>query len=462
MFRRITVGNFKRFQNASIKLERLNIIVGPNNSGKSSLVGALRLICQTLDSYDDQVPLLLNGPFGDFGTYKDLIYKNHRGRPLEIQFELDIPSVDFGNSENSVLKIDLVFKYSQEDREVYAQSIKIALDGDHLASAKYSREGQRYNIERLGTLDIPPSLKNYISREFRFRHFFPVPLTQRLGVFESDRRNAYKAFTEDFNSGPNHAVLRKLARIWPRLASAVARSDYLGPLRIAPSRTYLFRGERSKRIGISGENLTSILATKDRKREKSGGLTIQDQINKWLQSAEMGKEAMLVPISDRHFEIRIQNFFTKEDQNIADVGYGHSQVLPFLAGGLALPKNSTYLAEQPELHLHPKAQAELGDYLLRLYKNSVQTVIETHSEHLILRLQQHIAAGSINPEDVCIFYVSNSPEDDKGRPLDEITRIGIDRKGQFTKEWPKGFFPEKLTESKRLAKIRMEQIGLDF
>lgn len=462
MFKRLELVNFKRFQKSHIDLTKINIIVGPNNSGKSSLLAALRLVCQTLDSYDDQVPLLLNGPFGDFGTFKDLVFRNHRGRPLDICFELEIPNINPGEPKKNLLRVDLTFKYSQEYREIYAQSVKILLDGTHIVSARYSSEGRRYNIEKLGNTEIPSSLKNVISREFRFRHFFPVPAASKLGLFDRDRKSAYKEFTDEFNNGIDQEALRKLIRIWSRLTSAIARTDYLGPLRIAPSRTYLFTGERSRRIGISGENLTSILATKDRPREKNDDQTIQDRINAWLQTAEMAKKAALVPISDRHFEIRIQNFFTKEDQNIADVGYGHSQVLPFLAGGLALPSDSTYFVEQPELHLHPKAQAELGDYLLQLYENSVQTVIETHSEHLILRLQQHVAAGYIHPKDIGIFYVSNAAEDDNGNPLEEITRIGIDRKGQFTTPWPRGFFPEKLHESKKLAKIRLEQLGLDL
>lgn len=461
MFKKIELGNFKRFQKIEIDFAKINIIVGPNNSGKSSIIGAFRLICQTLDSYDDQVSLLLNGPFGDFGTYKDLIFKNHRGRPLELAFELDIRNIDATQSEYQRLRLELVYKYSQEDREIYAQSVKIFLDGNFLIEAKYSREGARFNVEKIGHTIIPPSLKNAISREFRFRHFFPVPSGIRLGMFDRERKSVYQEFIQSFNKSSDQEVLRKLVRIWTRLSTAISRTDYLGPARIAPSRTYLFTGERSRRIGISGENLTSILATKSRQRDRIKEQSIQEMTNMWLQTAEMAKEAVLVPLSDRHFEIRIQNFFTKEDQNIADVGYGHSQVLPFLVGGFALPAESAYFVEQPELHLHPKAQAELGEYLLQLYKRSVQTLIETHSEHLILRLQQHVAAGQIDPDDIRILYVGNAERDDEGHPFEEITRIGLNRAGQFTTPWPKGFFPEKLQESKRLAKIRLGQITLD-
>ncbi|RYH67902.1 MAG: hypothetical protein EON54_03615 [Alcaligenaceae bacterium] len=451
MFNKITLGNFKRFQNESVELRRLNIIVGPNNSGKSSLLSAFRLICQTLDSFDDQVPLLLNGPLGDFGTYRDLVYKNHRGRPIELAFDIALsglkPTATPDTQSN--LSVSLVFKYSQEDREIFAQSISIKCDGSPLIDLKYSLEGRRH--------------------EFRIVHFIPAPVSfGRLGMFNKNKvESAYAQFVETFNSGPDSEVIRILARISHRLPNFMGKVDYLGPLRTPPSRTYLFSGERSKRIGIGGENLTSLLATKDRKKSREKGdeqsSRLHDRINTWLQQSEMAHSASLASISDRHFEIRVKNFFTKEDQNIADVGYGHSQVLPFLAGGYALGPKSVYIAEQPELHLHPRAQAELGDFLLQMYEQETQVLVETHSEHLILRLQQHIARGAIPHDEVRVFYVCNDrhKNDDLANGSNhEIIPIDFDTAGQFTRPWPRGFFPEKLEESKKLARARMSQLNL--
>jgi predicted ATPase len=474
MFRQIDLGNFKRFQRGRLDLRRLNIFVGPNNSGKSSALAALRLICQTIDSYDDQVPLLLKGPFGDFGTFRDLVYRNHRGRPLELAFEVELPSLQSvtGSAElpPSIVSFDVVFKYLQEEREIYAQDIIVKVDGVHFISLKYSKDGRRHNVEKLGHLDVPSALKNALSREFRVRHFVPVPVAGRLGMFsERERNTPYRQFVEQFNTGPSAEIMRQLARLTSRLSNLVSRTDYLGPLRTAPERTYLFSGERSKRIGVGGENMTSILATKDPRRSKDKddeSTSLNGRIDGWLQKAEMAHSARVAAISDRHFEIRVKNFFTREDQNIADVGYGHSQVIPFLAGGYALGPGSVYIAEQPELHLHPRAQSELGDYLLELYEARTQVLVETHSEHLILRLQQHVAAGSIETGDIRIFYICNDIAADaatNGAQADrEIIPIDLDSQGQFTRPWPKGFFPEKLDESKKLAKIRMAQLSLKF
>jgi predicted ATPase len=477
MFKRVTLGNFKRFQQASLNLRRVNVIVGPNNSGKSSVIGAIRLLCQTLDSYDDQVPLLLNGPFGDFGTYRDVVYKNHRGRPLELAFDIEVPNLaSVSNNvtgEKTRVSFDVVFKYRQEQREIYAQSITVKIDGNHAISLKYSVDGRRHNVEKLGSVDIPSALKNSISREFRVRHFLPVPFASRLGLFaDSDRDTPYKKFVAEFNSSKDSDVVRNLARLNTRVTRFISKTDYLGPLRTPPARTYLFSGERSKRIGASGENMTSLLATTESKRareraDNSDDPTIGEQINSWLQKAQMAQSATVSPISDRHFELRIKNFFTKEDQNIADVGYGHSQVIPFLAGGYALGSGAVYMTEQPELHLHPKAQAELGDFVTELYQAETQVIIETHSEHMILRLQQHVANGNISPRHIRFFYVTNDPEvlakeDASLAQSSEIIPIDLDGQGQFTTPWPRGFFPEKLEESKKLAKIRMAQLQLKF
>lgn len=476
MFRQIELGNFKRFQRGRLDLRRLNLFVGPNNSGKSSALAALRLICQTIDSYDDQVPLLLKGPFGDFGTFRDLVYRNHRGRPLEIAFEVEVPSLKSATSSielpPSIVSFDVVFKYRQEEREIYAQDIVVKVDGSHFISMKYSKDGRRHNVEKLGHMDVPSALKSAISREFRVRHFVPVPVAGRLGMFsERERNTLYQQFVDNFNSSPSADLMRQLARLTSRLSNLVSKTDYLGPLRTAPERTYLFSGERSKRIGVGGENMTSILATKDTRRPKdrdedSAGSSIGGRVNAWLQKAEMAHSASVAAISDRHFEIRVRNFFTREDQNIADVGYGHSQVIPFLAGGYSLGPGSVYIAEQPELHLHPRAQSELGDYLLELYESKTQVFIETHSEHLILRLQQHVAARSISTDDIRIFYISNDVTAGAGVDASsadrEIIPIDLDSQGQFSRPWPKGFFPEKLDESKKLARIRMAQLNLNL
>ena len=110
-------------------------------------------------------------------------------------------------------------------------------------------------------------------------------------------------------------------------------------------------------------------------------------------------------LSDRHYEIHDRHPITGEYSNFADVGYGNSQVIPVLIAGYNLRPGDTLLTEQPEIHLHPKAQAELGDFFCDLHQMRVQSFVETHSEHLVLRLQEQVVNGTIPYNDIAFDYV---------------------------------------------------------
>ena len=92
--------------------------------------------------------------------------------------------------------------------------------------------------------------------------------------------------------------------------------------------------------------------------------------------------------------------------------------------------------------MHPKLQADLGDLLAEAIKEPRQNrfIIETHSEHLILRLQRLIRKKLLEPEDVSVIYVSRGPDGAKAE------RLHLDEDGDFIDEWPSGFFLERLRE----------------
>jgi len=133
------------------------------------------------------------------------------------------------------------------------------------------------------------------------------------------------------------------------------------------------------------------------------------------------------------------------------VGFGCSQVLPVLTAGLNLftdeegADERVLIVQEPEIHLHPNAQAALGSFFVNLVQNDGQVFIETHSDNLVLRIARHVALGQLEPGDVSIFYVSDDADK-------RVTPIEITADGQFRPEWPGGFFPQRQEESFELAK----------
>ena len=113
--------------------------------------------------------------------------------------------------------------------------------------------------------------------------------------------------------------------------------------------------------------------------------------------------------------------------NIMDVGYGVSQVLPILVEALSSPDRQTFLMQQPEVHLHPRAQAELGSFLAALAKNSKKRfLVETHSDSLIDRLRMEVRAGeTLDPGDVALLFFERCKREVK------IHEIGLDAEGNL-------------------------------
>ena len=211
----------------------------------------------------------------------------------------------------------------------------------------------------------------------------------------------------------------------------------MGPFRRPPERWYIFRGTSPQDVGYQGDLLPDLLF-RDSKLVR--------EANKWLKQLEIGYELEVKSVgaySADLFEVRLVDTRRKETVNVAlpDVGFGISQLLPFIVQSL-VAINQIISIEQPEVHVHPKLQADLGDLLAAAIKEPHRNrfIIETHSEHLILRLQRLIYEKRIEPEDVSVIYVSRGPEGA------EVQRLRLDEEGDFIDEWPDGFFPERLRE----------------
>ncbi len=149
----------------------------------------------------------------------------------------------------------------------------------------------------------------------------------------------------------------------------------------------------------------------------------------------------------RDYEIRVKKTSSSAEVLLPDVGFGVSQVLPVLVLCYYADEGSTLIIEQPELHLHPAAQSELADVLIDVVKKRrMQIIVESHSEHLLRRLQRRIAEEEFKAGDAALYFC----EIDNG--TSKITPLEINDEG-FIENWPKDFFGDEMGE---LAAITAE------
>lgn len=133
--------------------------------------------------------------------------------------------------------------------------------------------------------------------------------------------------------------------------------------------------------------------------------------------------------------------------NLAATGSGISQLIPVVVQAVLTPQNGCLIVEQPEIHLHPAAQADLADLFVYYGNQGKQLIVETHSEHLLLRIRRRVAEGKIPPEHVRIFLV------EKSCGITQIKCLKLEKNGHF-RQWPKGFFEEGYKEAMGIAEAQ--------
>ena len=211
----------------------------------------------------------------------------------------------------------------------------------------------------------------------------------------------------------------------------------LGPFRKPPSRWYIFTGTTPQDVGYQGHLLPDLLFRQSELRANT---------NEWLRKLDIGYEIKLRHLGDRLsdlFELRLVDTRRKKpvEVGLSDVGFGISQILPLVVQSLAAT-DQIISVEQPEVHIHPRLQADLGDLLIEAIQEPRrnQFIIETHSEHLALRLQRRVREKKLPPKDISVVYVSRGPTGATVQPL------RLDEEGDFIDDFPGGFFPERLRE----------------
>ena len=395
-------------------------------------------MAQTALHQDPSVPVLLDGPFGDYGAFVDVVHGNHRGRVMTLG--LTVPMRKDSTKGDRSASLVTEFKYRLQRREIVIKSSRLSIDDSPQLDMVRPTNGERLNLRGVSGVSVPPEARGQFGDALRTNGF--VPNVNLFALESRIRRAQSTARIADVLRSSSRDVRRASESI----SSALRRVEVIGAMRQPPLRTYLHSGAVGRHIGVAGENWGALIATASSARGRSTSF-LRD-VKRWMKKAGIASDVKIRWLSDRHFEVVVEHPMTHELENVSDVGRGTSQVLPVIIAGYRLSRDSTFLVEEPEIHLHPRAQASLGDFFVDMTKRGVQSVVETHSEYLIMRLQQHIASGRLSPEDVLFYYVDASGESKRIRSLE------LDENATFSDGIPGGFFPQRLSEASQLVKAR--------
>jgi len=206
--------------------------------------------------------------------------------------------------------------------------------------------------------------------------------------------------------------------------------DYIGPLRAMPARTIYPSTGSQDYVGVTGDKAYDMFVQDE---------DLQKRVSAWFEDCFAGCKVRMSLLPDNGCQILL----CKPDQgqyavNIVDEGMGMGQVFPIVVRCLKKIENSIVVIEQPELHLHPAAHADLAKlFAITAKENNHTYVVETHSENIILGLREAIVNKKVafSAADAVIYFVD---EDEVGSYLKRIT---IDEKGVLS-DWPQGVFSE--------------------
>lgn len=410
---RITVHGYKSlWEERSIEIRPLTILAGANSSGKSSIMQPLLMLKQTLDEPYDPGALLLDGPHVRF-TSAEQFLSNLLGQTPADSFTITLEC----DGEQS---LSLTFKKRQR-KAIELTEMRFGIDNQ----ATVFRPGMTHEeIESV----IPESVKHLRQQVsegeekllewgvYRNRCFF------ELGLYP--KGSSEEGF---YRFGITPATLL--------FEPHIRRIIHVPAWRGNPERTYKTTAISDRFPGTFENYVASLID--DWQVHKSPKLrNLGDALEELGLTWKVEKRR----VADTQVEIRVGRLphgtrgGARDVVNIADVGFGVSQSLPVLVALLVAEQGQLVYLEQPEIHLHPRAQVALAQALANAANRGVRVVVETHSALLLLAIQSLVAEGTLSPELAKLHWFERRRDDG----VTQITSADLDEAGAFG-DWPEDF-----------------------
>ncbi len=397
---KIVVSGFKSLaEECAIDIRPLTILAGANSSGKSSIMQPLLMLKQTLEAPYDPGPLLIDGPNVQFTEATQFLSALPNGKRTD-RFQIQIQT----HKSNVSNAVRTTFRKGKNGIEI-VEMTKENLDPDQALSTKSLTlypEMSSEEIKSLGNQD--PAFKNFDIVK-RSRCFLYLGSQYSSGFYE---------VTYGFGA-------------------YIFNTIHLPGLRGNPERTYK-PASTGPRYPGTFENYVASIIHDWQETEDDRLKTLADALYTLGLTGRVGTKK----IDDTRIELQVGRLLHRgtgetDMVSIADVGFGVSQVLPILVALIVAEPGQLVYLEQPEMHLHPRAQVALAQVLADAAQRGVRVVAETHSSLLLLAIQTLVAEGSLSPELVRLHWFTRREDG-----ATEINTADLDEVGAYG-DWPEDF-----------------------
>jgi hypothetical protein len=394
---------------AAARLARLTLLVGENSTGKSSFLALYRIIAELAQG--NLNPNFNAEPFF-LGAYDQIAHfrggRGGRSRSFGLELSTTLPpnantggaarfGAEFVKSGSQPRVNNFIFECNQYGFELAISDPKEDTDASTFAISAWTPSHPRPS-SALGGTTPAASLPVLIART-RPSFYLPLPaLLSHPLIIKGEGGQKPTITNED---------VARIDQLWNTALRQIGGLPFaVAPVRTKPERTYNPVDDTPK---SEGSHIPMVLAkTFFSSRGKWQRLKVA--LDRFGAASGLFEEIQLKRLgrSDSDpFQILVK--ISGPPANLIDVGYGVSQVLPILVDLINSEAARTYLLQQPEVHLHPRAQAELATFFARFVaETSNSVIIETHSDYIIDRLRTEVRRKTLSPDDVSLVYFDRS------------------------------------------------------
>lgn len=489
MLKRIEVENFKSLKHLDYSCAKLNLLMGLNGAGKSSFVQFLLLLHRLSDRLMKASVSVKEESVEFPAKFEELLYcyaskrrmkftldfssrapmgfdilnfAGDNGRPMMTVPQLLNPAIEEEKNllENYTPRLTSVSRYiikGEGHGEISIVDSEFATEV--CASQQYKDLCQFEKLHGDGALIDPyenPDLHARYWAIFNAHMENEKEIASRINAVENGKMSDYKAlwdhlrFVEAFREKPQevHVGVRACSRSWWVHDELLPGGEDVVE--------FLYNVGKEYKLGKGNPMISPICTDKRR---------LIDQVNAWLQVISPGAQIKIskceVADSDRFIQsVAFGRSGNEHEFKPQNVGFGISYVLPVLVALMTSVPEDIVIIENPEAHLHPRGQAEMGNLIARAAAYGVQVFVETHSDHVINGVRVAVKKGIVKPEDVNIAFFERKDHDTEAEDgtkhkeyYAEVRNIKVDSKGSLS-EYPEDFMDEWNNQLMRLMKPR--------